>query len=166
MGLTNTQREYASEHHKVVSDFLETRNLPEDEYYDIVIFAYLDAVMESDCALKDKDFVRMANKMMGDAVDDYRKSKRGGKALSLDRPLNERGTLTLYDVIPGSGDICDDYCRKETLEEMPDNTKRIIKMRKFGLSNQEIAKSCAVKEPSVISSYLEDVRAQYGELAA
>ncbi|MBQ2669148.1 MAG: hypothetical protein IJG06_00020, partial [Clostridia bacterium] len=121
---------------------------------------------ESDCALKDENFVYMANKMMGDAVDDYRKSKSVGKVISLDRPLNERGTLTLYDVIPGSGDICDDYCRQETMEEMTENLRRIIKMSNFGLTNQEIAKSCAVKEPSVISMCLEDVRAQYGELAA
>lgn len=166
MGLTNTQREYASQYHNVVSDFLKDRNLSEDEYYDVVIFAYLNAVTESNGELEDKEFKTLANKMMGDAVDDYRKSKRGGKVLSLDRPLNESGTRTLYDVIPGSGDICDDYCRKETLEEMPDNTKRIINMRKFGLTNQEIAKNCAVKEPSVISSYLENVRAQYGAIAA
>ena len=166
MGLTNTQREYASQHHDVVGGFLKERNLPEDEYYDVVIFAYLEAVTESNGTLEDKEFKNLANQMMEEAVDEYRESKRYRKALSLDRPLNESGTLTLHDVIPGGEDVCEAYCRKETMEEMPENLKRIIKMRNFGLTNQEIAKSCAVKEPSVISSYLEDVRAQYGELAA
>ena len=42
--LTPEQRDYAAKHHGLVYKFLNNNRLPEDEFYDVVIFGYLRAV--------------------------------------------------------------------------------------------------------------------------
>ena len=42
--LTDEQRKFAEEQHYVLLDFLERRRLAMDEYYDIVVFPFLEAV--------------------------------------------------------------------------------------------------------------------------
>ena len=42
--LTKEQQDFAAEHHGLVYKFLNDNHLPEDEFYDVVIFGYLKAV--------------------------------------------------------------------------------------------------------------------------
>ena len=44
--LTKEQQEFAAEHHGLVYKFLNDNHLPEDEFYDVVIFPYLKAVQD------------------------------------------------------------------------------------------------------------------------
>jgi len=44
--LTKEQQEFAAEHHGLVYRFLNDNHLPEDEFYDVVIFPYLKAVRD------------------------------------------------------------------------------------------------------------------------
>ena len=44
MKLTNEERLYAAIHHGLVYRFLRKNRLPQEEYYDVVIFRYLLAV--------------------------------------------------------------------------------------------------------------------------
>lgn len=44
--LTKEQQEFAAEHHGLVYKFLNDNHLAEDEFYDVVIFAYLKAVKD------------------------------------------------------------------------------------------------------------------------
>lgn len=44
--LTKEQQEFAAEHHGLVYKFLNDNHLPEDEFYDVVIFPYLKAVRD------------------------------------------------------------------------------------------------------------------------
>lgn len=46
--MTPLQRQFAAEHQNVVFRFLNQKKLPIDDYYDIVIFGYLQAVQEYD----------------------------------------------------------------------------------------------------------------------
>lgn len=39
--LTKEQQDFAAEHHGLVYKFLNDNHLPEDEFYDVVIFGYL-----------------------------------------------------------------------------------------------------------------------------
>ena len=43
--LTKEQQAFATDHHGLVYKFLNENHLPEDEFYDVVVFAYLKAVM-------------------------------------------------------------------------------------------------------------------------
>ena len=42
--LTKEQQAFATDHHGLVYKFLNENRLPEDEFYDVVIFGYLKAV--------------------------------------------------------------------------------------------------------------------------
>ena len=42
--LTKEQQAFATAHHSLVYKFLNENRLPEDEFYDVVIFGYLKAV--------------------------------------------------------------------------------------------------------------------------
>ena len=44
--LTKEQQAFAAEHHGLVYKFLNDNHLPEDEFYDVVIFPYLKAVRD------------------------------------------------------------------------------------------------------------------------
>lgn len=44
--LTPEQRIFAAEHHDLVYRYLRENHLPEDDYYDVVIFGYLKAVRD------------------------------------------------------------------------------------------------------------------------
>ena len=44
--LTKEQQDFAAEHHGLVYKFLNDNHLPEDEFYDVVIFGYLKAVQD------------------------------------------------------------------------------------------------------------------------
>ena len=46
--MTPLQKQFAEEHQNVVFRFLNQKGLPADDYYDIVIFGYLQAVQEYD----------------------------------------------------------------------------------------------------------------------
>lgn len=45
--MTPAQQLFAEEHHNLVYAFLNEKKLPEDEYYDVVVFGYLQAVIHS-----------------------------------------------------------------------------------------------------------------------
>ena len=64
MRLTEEKSAFAAENHGLVYSFLKERMLPEDEYYDTVIFAFLD------CVIKDTggDFKTRAYAAMDKAV--------------------------------------------------------------------------------------------------
>ena len=44
--LTKEQQTFATAHHNLVYKFLNENRLPEDEFYDVVIFGYLKAVRD------------------------------------------------------------------------------------------------------------------------
>ena len=44
--LTPEQRLFATEHHDLVYAFLNSKHLSETEFYDVIIFGYLDAVCD------------------------------------------------------------------------------------------------------------------------
>ena len=64
MRLTEEKSAFAAENHGLIYSFLKERMLPEDEYYDTVIFAFLD------CVIKDTggDFKTRAYAEMDKAV--------------------------------------------------------------------------------------------------
>ena len=163
MGLTDKQREFAASQHYVVEEFLKSRHLPEDEYYDIVVFPYLEAVAVCSDFDAVEEFKAMANEKMGKAADMHRRSIRKNRELSLDYALNESGTLTLHDVISDGSDLCEDFCRREMMRQKP-AVKRVYRMRGNNLLNGEPAAYKIVKERGAV--YFKDSCAQYEAIAA
>lgn len=64
--LTKEQQTFATAHHSLVYKFLNENRLPEDEFYDVVIFGYLKAVRDyfSDLTAQQFTFSTIANRRM------------------------------------------------------------------------------------------------------
>ena len=103
--LTDGQRRFAEEQHHILLDFLEGRNLAMDEFYDIVVFPFLQAVCEYDAC---RDFVEdsfevFAKRSMSTAVGrhfkEQKKQKKDVVFLSLDYPVSYIEGTTFGDTI-------------------------------------------------------------------
>lgn len=71
--LTKEQQAFATAHHSLVYKFLNENRLPEDEFYDVVIFGYLKAVRDyfSDLTAQQFTFSTIANRRMKFCLFDY-----------------------------------------------------------------------------------------------
>lgn len=116
--LSERQKLFAEEHHNVIEDFLRLQKLPVDEFYDVVVFRFLNAVKQYDeCDdLKQYEFAVVANRQMSLAVDNHfekeRIRKKGYQILSLDYVL-PNSNLTYGDIVADKTvDICREVCEK------------------------------------------------------
>ena len=121
--LTERQKQFASDNHHVLEDFLRYRKLPYSEFYDVVVFRFLLAVKQYDERedLKQYSFNTIAKNHMRSALGNYfKKQKRQMKnvtLLSLDYPLADCEHLTLGDTIADERvNVCEDVCRKLSRE--------------------------------------------------
>lgn len=117
--LTERQRRFAEEHHKVLEDFLRYRRLPRDEFYDVVVFRFLSAVKQYDEReeLRRYSFKTIAKHHMRSALSNYFRSlKRQNKNLqflSLDCPMQNQKGLFLGDCIADEKvNVCEQVCEK------------------------------------------------------
>ena len=103
--LTEEQRKFAEEQHHVLLDFLERRRLAMDEYYDIVVFPYLEAVCRFDLCKDfiDETFEVFARRNMNKAISSYFKEEKRKKKditfLSLDYPVSYSESISFGDTI-------------------------------------------------------------------
>lgn len=74
--LTREQRDFASKNHDLVYNFLTIRNLPEEEYYDVIIFGFLGAVRRFFMHVhpNEKTFSELAYREMYQSLAAYKKS--------------------------------------------------------------------------------------------
>ena len=96
--LSSSEREFAEEHHNLVYAFLKKKGLEINEYYDVVIFAYLTAVRRYfiNKNLMQYNFSTIAWRAMESAV--YKeKRKKSPILISLDEPLFRDSEVTFID---------------------------------------------------------------------
>jgi len=96
--LSSSEREFAEEHHNLVYAFLKKKKLDVNDYYDVVIFAYLTAVRRYfiNKNLMQYNFSTIAWRAMESAV--YKeKRKKSPILISLDEPLFKDSEVTLID---------------------------------------------------------------------
>ena len=94
--LTEKEQSFAAEHHWCVLHYIRSGKLDYDEWYEILVFAYLNAVqlwfIRQD--LHKYSFATIAYRKMDSAVgNEYRARKRRPRTVSLD------------DIIPGTEDM-------------------------------------------------------------
>ena len=68
--LTNQESAFAAEHHHLLHSFLQENNLSEEEYYDVAVFGYLDAVRRY-LHTDNGDFCQLAYTLMLSACNAY-----------------------------------------------------------------------------------------------
>ena len=83
--LTKEQQTFATAHHSLVYKFLNENRLPEDEFYDVVIFGYLKAVRDyfSDLTAQQFTFSTIANRRMKFCLFDYFRTQERRKEKAL-----------------------------------------------------------------------------------
>ena len=112
--LTKEQQTFATAHHSLVYKFLNENRLPEDEFYDVVIFGYLKAVRDyfSDLTAQQFTFSTIANRRMKFCLFDYfrtqERRKRNMEVLSIHVGLYPDGA-PLEDTIPAHDPIMQSF---------------------------------------------------------
>ena len=107
--LTPEEQDFAERNFYLVSDFLSYHRLPEADYYDIVIFGFLESVQKhfrKPCAPECQNFPALARVNMRWAIcEECRRqsceNRRANRdALSLDNPLTDNDeNFTLFSVL-------------------------------------------------------------------
>ncbi len=149
--LTKEQRDFAAERHNLIYAFLNDKGLPEDEYYDIVVFGFLRAVKEylDKPHLQKYNFSTIGWKKMSSCLFDYYKrqnrQKRKGHTVSLDTLVFEDEVLPLTEVLSAPDRLMADLEAKLMLHDLAARVTRqqmdIVRQRHEGYCLREIAKS-------------------------
>lgn len=107
--MTAEEQAFAEQYHDLVYKFLRAHRLPEAEYYDVVIFGYLEAVQRNFRVAVEperRNFHALANICMKTAVcreirfrwENQRKANN--MAMSMERPLPDDDSLSFHDIVP------------------------------------------------------------------
>lgn len=100
--LTPKEQAFAEKHHYLIEGYLKSRNLPLDEWYDVVVFRYLLSVKKwfQQPELHCYKFSTICWRAMSSAVHNERKKQeRRIQPVSLDSPIPGTEDMTLMDTI-------------------------------------------------------------------
>ena len=164
--LTTEERYFAETNHNRVITFLNVRHLPHDEYYDVVVFGFLKAVVRylADADLRARyKFSTIANRKMKDALySDHRyrnRLKRRGNALSLDY-VNDSG-YTLYAETATPNAPLDMLKTREILAELSEQLtpveSNVIQLRVQGYPPWEISRELKMS-PTQVQELIRNTR--------
>lgn len=147
--LNATEREFAEEHFEEIEWFLRRRGLDYSEFFDVVVFGYIDAVIEylSSEKARNYKFATIAKVKMRDALSTHHRNqnrkKRKANVLSLDTQLFIAG-VPLEDIIedtkciPQSQQVSDKQLIKQCLSVATDAQKQVLALKSQGYSYREI----------------------------
>ena len=148
--LTKEQQTFATAHHSLVYKFLNENRLPEDEFYDVVIFGYLKAVRDyfSDLTAQQFTFSTIANRRMKFCLFDYfrtqERRKRNMEVLSIHVGLYPDGA-PLEDTIPAHDPIMQQLEMDLLLHELAGRVSKqqmdIVHLKQGGYGIREIARN-------------------------
>lgn len=146
--LTHLQRQFAEEHQETVLRFLSRMRLPVEDYYDIVIFGYLQAVQEYDenPALSRFQFDTIAWTKMSDCLGKHHayanRPKR--KAPTVSTYAYTKDGLTLDEILPDrrkdlQAQAADRLFAMEVLSCLTETERQMVYLKADGLTCREIA---------------------------
>lgn len=144
--LTPEQQQFAAEHHDVIYDFLRAFRLPECDFYDVVVFGYLNAVRKYNelPELREYAFKTIAFWSMRTSLgNESGKAARRIQAISLDAE-NEDG-LDLHGVVaapdPEQEDTGGQYTAQyiDLLKALTKRQIDVLTMKASGFTSKEIA---------------------------
>ena len=148
--LTKEQQTFATAHHSLVYKFLNEKRLPEDEFYDVVIFGYLKAVRDyfSDLTAQQFTFSTIANRRMKfclfDSFRTQERRKRNMEILSIHVGLYPDGA-PLEDTIPAHDPIMQQLEMDLLLHELAGRVSKqqmdIVHLKQGGYGIREIART-------------------------
>lgn len=148
--LTPEQGTFAAENHGLVLKFLNESHLPEDEYYDVIIFGFLKAVKDymSRQNLRRYSFTTIAWRYMSRSVYNHRRSNvrqnQHADVISIHSSLYADG-LPLEHSVPYGHDVMAELETQLLLHELAgmitEEQMQMVRMRNDGYDIREIARS-------------------------
>ena len=148
--LTHEQRVFAAEHHNLVYKFLNENHLPEDDFYDVVIFGYLSAVRRylTIPQLHQYSFNTIAWRGMTGALNNYNRTKRYQKrkaeTVSIHTMIFE-SDIPLEESISAPDDLMLQLEMELLLHDLAARLSKqqmdMIRLRKDGYCIRDIARS-------------------------
>jgi len=159
--LNSEQRRFAEEHHTLVFRFLRKQHLPKDEFYDIIIFGYLQAVydyLERE-DLRQYSFTTIAWRDMQSCVGKYyeaqNRQKRKAVVVSLSDIL-DNGMIRSETVADRRCNLFSEIYASEFYDDFEQREANMMRMKEFGYSNGDIARR--FKKPvNVIANELREL---------
>ena len=147
--MTEKERVFAEENHNLIYQFLKANDLPEDQYYDIVVFGFLQAVQDycANSKTQKYQFSTIAWRKMNCSVLDHRRylasQKRGASTVSIHDPISEDSVRRWEDVLH---DDCDALKALQAEMALPSlaltpKERRITRMKRQGESMHAISKA-------------------------
>lgn len=146
--LTPEQREFAADHHNLIYSFLNDHRLPEDDYYDVVVFGYLKAVRDyfSRKGLQEYSFGTIAWNAMRQSLSNHFKAQkrqmRNAEVVSIHISLYEDG-LPLEQTIPAPDTLMEHLESELLLHELAGRISRqqldAVHMKSCGYGVRDIA---------------------------
>ena len=145
--MTPLQKQFAEEHQNVVFRFLDQKGLPADDYYDIVIFGYLQAVQEYDenPALSRFRFSTIARTKMSDSLNKHysyeNKPKRKAPTVSIHTHTSDG--LALNEILPDrqkdlQAQAADRLFAMEVLSCLTETEQQMVYLKADGLTCREM----------------------------
>lgn len=164
--LTPEQRLFAAENHDLVYAFLNSKHLPENEFYDIVIFGFLRAVRRyfTETALREYKFSTIAwNCMYVDLCNHFKaqhRQKRAATVISIHVPRYDNG-LPLEETIESPDELMQELETRLLLHDLAGRVSRqqmdMVRLRGSGYSDRDIARKHHVSMEQV-RKLLNEVR--------
>lgn len=170
--LNPEQRLFAAEHHDLVYKFLRKKRLPIDEFYDVVIFAYLRSVRRflTEPKLKQYSFGTIAWSSMNRATYNYYRSQKALKhnadVISLYIKADE-DKLSLEETIaapnPYMRQLEEQLLLHDLAKRVSKQQMNIVHLKSCGYSDRDIARNQNTTMKR-IQELLEEVRSILMEL--
>lgn len=150
--LTQKERLFAGRHHDNVKKFLSHYRLPEDEYYDVVIFGYLLAVQEylGSPKLQKYSFKTIAwNQMHSALVDEYRyRNRQKRKAVTTsyqeETAIQELDRFLPQRAISLEERLHDQEILQHLLSYLTPKEREVVQLKADGYTYKEIAEHCQI----------------------
>lgn len=143
--LTSMESEFAAEHHALIGTFLQAFDLPEEDFYDVVVFGYLSAVRAylAREELCQDSFRTVAYRAMNRCVRRSREFWMWETHGIVMEPYREEcHSQDLRDTV---AEACENVLSFQTLAgQLTHKQLRIAEMRVEGYCDREIADRCRI----------------------
>lgn len=150
--LTPEQQEFAGEHHNLVYGFLRQNHLDEAEFYDVVIFGYLEAVQDylERPELSRFKFSTIAwSRMRSCVVSEYIYQNRPKRNAPRGTYHEEFDTAALNEFLPNRMSAIAETLDNQTLairllSYLTPKEKTVVHLKADGYTYREIAEQCNI----------------------
>lgn len=149
--LTREQREFATKWHNLIYTFLNEKRLPEEDYYDVVVFGFLQAVKDylSKAGLRQYSFSTIAWNYMRSCLSSHFKSescqKRKAYTISLNHMASEHECASLEESLFAPDRLMLQLETELLLHDLAQRATRqqmaVVQLRSAGYNVREIAKT-------------------------